>query len=227
MDITLRTDRLLADFFTFLDTRIGLKNCTIVFTGDHGIPPIPERVKAVNPTMSAGRVDNARMLKVCEAALDRAFGPLGEGRHWIVLDESALLFFQDVLKERNVAQPAAEKVVRDALMTLEFVEQVFLRSELEVGIAPGEYGAAMLLSFNRARGGDVYYQPKPFWLDRKTGTNHGSPYNYDVHVPLLWFGAGVKPGTHHERVGVDDIAPTLSHLLGILPPPKSRGRVLF
>jgi hypothetical protein len=227
MDITLRTDRLLADFFKFLDGRIGLKNCTIVFTADHGIPPIPDRVKAVNPQVSAGRVDNVKMLKTCEAALDQAFGALGGERHWLVLDESALLFFRDVLKEKNVAQPAAEKVVRDALLTLEFVEAAFIRSELETASVTGEYGAAMLLSFHRERGGDVYYQPKPFWLDRKTGTNHGSPYTYDVHVPLLWFGVGVKPGVYNQRVGVDDIAPTLSHVLKILAPPMSQGRVLF
>lgn len=227
MDITLRTDRLLEDFFRFLEARVGLKNCTIVFTADHGIPPIPERVKALNPNFSVGRVDNVRLLKTCEAALDRAFGAPGDGRRWLVLDESSLLFFRDVLKEKNVAQAAAEKVVRAALLTIDFVEAAFTRTEMETGNITGEYAAATLLSFNRARSGDVYYQAKPFWVDRKSGTNHGTPYNYDTHVPLLWFGVGVKPGTYTGRVGVDDIAPTLSRILGIAPPPMSQGKVLF
>ena len=227
MDVTLRTDRMMADFFKFLDGRVGLKNCTIIFTADHGIAPIPERVKAVNFKFSAGRVDNVRLLKTCEAALDRAFGPLGDNRHWLVVDESSLLFFRDVLKEKKVDQAAAENIVRDALLTIDFVEAAYTRAELEQGRAVGEYGAATLLSFNRERSGDLYYQMKPFWVDRKNGTNHGTPYNYDVHVPLLWFGVGVKPGTYIERAGVDDIAPTLAHLLGILPPSMAKGRVLF
>jgi predicted AlkP superfamily pyrophosphatase or phosphodiesterase len=227
MDITLRSDRLLADFFSFLDARIGLKNCTIIFTADHGIPPLPEHVKALNPNISAGRVDNVHLLKTCEAALDRAFGPLAEGRHWLVLDECSLLFFRDVLQEKNVAQPAAEKIVRDALLTIEFVQAAYTRTELEQGNLTGEYAAATLLSFNRERSGDLYYQMKPFWVDRKNGTNHGTPYSYDVQVPMVWFGVGVKSGTYPQRTGVDDIAPTLAHLLGLNPPPMSQGRVLF
>jgi hypothetical protein len=227
MDITLRTDRMMADFFAFLDRRIGLKNCLILLTADHGVAPIPERLKAIRPNFSAGRVDNVRLLKTCEAALDRAYGPLADGRHWLIVDENSLLFMRDVLKEKNVAQPAAEKVVREALLTIDFVAAAYTRTELQEGKVSGEYGAATLLSFNRARSGDLYYQMKPYWVDRKTGTNHGSPYNYDSHVPMVWYGAGIKPGTHAERVGVDDIAPTLAHLLGIVRPPMSQGRVLF
>lgn len=227
MDITLRTDRMLADFFQYLEARIGLKNCTIVFTADHGIPPIPEQVKAINPNISAGRVDNARLLKTCETALNQAFGPLSEGKRWLVVDENSLLFLRDVLKEKNLAPAAAEKIVRDALLTLEFVEAAYTRTELEQGAITGEYAAATLQSFHRTRSGDLYYQMKPFWVDRKTGTNHGSPYTYDVHVPLLWYGVGVKPGKYSQRVGVDDLAPTLAHLLGVLAPPMSQGKVLF
>lgn len=227
MDITLRTDRLIADFLKFVDTRVGLKNCTIVFTADHGTAPIPEQLTGRSAGFSAGRVDNVRMLKTCEAALDRAFGPLESGQHWLLIDETQLLFFPGMLKARKVTPAAAEKVVRDALLTLEFVEDAFTRTELAAGGAHGQYAAATLLSFNAQRSGDVYYQVKPFWVDRKTGTNHGSPYNYDTHVPLLWFGVGVKPGKYLQRIGVDDIAPTLAHLLGVNAPPMSQGRVLF
>ena len=60
-----------------------------------------------------------------------------------------------------------------------------------------------------------------------SGTTHGSVHDPDTHVPQVWFGAGVPRGVHVERVGVDDIAPTLSALLGIPSPPQAMGRVLF
>lgn len=227
MDITLRTDRMLADLFKLLDAQIGLQRCTIVFTADHGIAPLPERVKGLGAGVSAGRVDNALLLKTCEAALDRAYGPLADGKRWLVVDESSLLFLHGVLEEKRVNRAEAEKVVRDALLTVEFVAAAYTRTEMLAGQLTGEYAAATLLSFNRERSGDLYYQMKPFWVDRKTGTNHGTPYNYDVHVPLLWFGAGVKPGVRLERVGVDDIAPTLCHQLGIPLPARAQGRMLF
>lgn len=227
MDIFLRTDRMLADFFKFLDARVGLKNCLIVLSGDHGIAPIPERLLALNRGISAGRVDNVKILQTCEAALNRAFGPLGEGKRWIVTDANWILFVPESLKAKNVAQADAEKVVRDALLTIAFVEEAHTRTELLAGDLKGEWANAILLSFNRERSGDVFYQLQPFWVDRKTGTNHGTPYSYDTHVPLLWYGVGVKPGIYPQRVGIDDLAPTLAHLLGIPAPALSRGRVLF
>lgn len=227
MDITLRTDRMLADLFKLLDARVGLQRCTIVFTADHGIAPLPERVKGLGTGMSAGRVDNALLLKTCEAALDRAYGPLADGKRWLVVDESSLLFLRGVLEEKRLNRVEAEEVVRDALLTVEFVEAAYTRTEMLAGTVTGPYATGTLLSFNRERSGDLYCQMKPFWVDRKTGTNHGTPYNYDVHVPLLWFGAGVKPGVRLERVGVDDIAPTLCRLLGIPVPARAQGRMLF
>ncbi|MDP3073460.1 MAG: alkaline phosphatase family protein [Opitutaceae bacterium] len=227
MDITLRTDRQLADFLKFLDAQVGLANCTIVLTADHGVAPLPERIKALNPATSAGRIDNTRVLKTCEAALDRAFGALAAGRRWLAVDASQLLFFQDVLREKNIAPAAAEKIVRDALLTLEFVDAAFTRSELEAGVIADAYALPTLRSFHRERSGDVFYRAKPFWVERRTGTNHGTPYNYDTHVPLLWLGRGVKPGSYSQPVGVDDIAPTLARILGVLAPPQAGGRSLF
>ncbi|MBL9188968.1 MAG: alkaline phosphatase family protein [Opitutaceae bacterium] len=227
MDITLRTDRLLAEFFAFLDQRLGLANCTIVLTADHGIAPLPERVKELNAAGSAGRIDHTRVLKAAAAAMDRAFGPLGEGRHWLAVDASQLLFFQPMLREKNVAPAAAEKVVRDALLTVEWVEAAYTRSELAAGIADGPHGSAMLRSFHSERSGDVFYVSKPHWVERRTGTNHGTPHAYDTHVPLLWLGHGVKPGTYPQPVGVDDIAPTLARILGVPAPPQAKGRSLF
>jgi arylsulfatase A-like enzyme len=86
----------------------------------------------------------------------------------------------------------------------------------------------MRLSYYPPRSPDVMLVLKPYFIDRaNTGTTHGTPYQYDTHVPQLWYGAGVKPGVRTERVGVDDIAPTLARLLGVPAPPLAEGRVLF
>ena len=227
MDMMLRTDRMLADLFKVIDERVGLKNCTILLTGDHGAPPMPERLRTIAPGMDAGRIDHPRALNTGEAALTQAFGALPEGRRWFVTDSTALIFSIDVLKERNVAPAAAEAVLRDALLTIPFIAAAFTRTELAAHRATGEFAAAAQLSFHPLRSGDVLYIPKPYWLDRKTGTNHGTPYNYDTHVPLLWLGVGVIPSLRSERIGVDDIAPTLANILGRLAPPRGLGRNLF
>jgi hypothetical protein len=66
----------------------------------------------------------------------------------------------------------------------------------------------------------------PYYLFTATGTTHGSPYEYDTHVPVVFLGAGVRAGSYPGSIGVQDIAPTLSTLLAIQAPSGNMGRVL-
>jgi arylsulfatase A-like enzyme len=82
-------------------------------------------------------------------------------------------------------------------------------------------------SFFPERGPDVYVVLKPYWLmGGGSGTSHGSPYNYDTHVPLIFFGEDIKPGVYTDRVGISDVAPTLAAYLHIQQPSGSVGHVL-
>lgn len=227
MDLAVRTDRMLEQFFQFLDKRIGLKKCIIVLTADHGASPMPEYVHALNPAVPAGRLDGSKLLVAGEKALNDAFGPLADGSRWLVRDDMNLRIFPSALAEKKIPAAQVQAVLREAVLSVDFVATAYTRDQLERGDAPGDYGSGALLSFNRERSGDVFVQVKPYFFNRKTGTNHGSPYNYDTHVPLLWYGMGVKPGVRTEKVGTDDLAPTLAHLLGLPAPPLSKGRVLF
>jgi len=228
MDMVLRTDRILADFFRFLDQRVGLQRCLIVLSADHGSVSTPERLRALRPDFPAGRLDDALVRRTCEAALDRAFGPLAAAtERWIAVDSAWLHLNPDTLVRKGVAATAAENVVRDALLTLDFIEAAYTRTQLLAHDVSTDLGRRALLSFHAGRSGDVFYQTKPYWIDFIYGTNHGSPYSYDTHVPLLWYGVGVPVGVRTERVGVDDLAPTLSRLLRLPAPPQGEGRALF
>jgi predicted AlkP superfamily pyrophosphatase or phosphodiesterase len=227
MDIVVRTDRMLAQFFQFLDKKVGLAKCLIVLTADHGAAPMPERIHALNPDIPAGRIDGAKLLDVSEKALNAAFGPLADGSRWLVRDDAMLRIFPSALAEKKISSVQAQAVVREAVLEIDYVATAYTRDQLERGDVSDEYGRAMMRSFNRARSGDVMVQWKPYYFIRATGTNHGTPYNYDTHVPLIWYGAGIKPGVHPEKVGTDDLAPTLAHLLGLPAPPLSQGRILF
>ena len=66
----------------------------------------------------------------------------------------------------------------------------------------------------------------PYWLFESSGTSHGTPYNYDSHVPVLFFGMNVKPGRYDGRIAVNDIAPTLATMLDVEIPSGAAGRVL-
>lgn len=227
MDNVVRMDRTLAAFFKFLDQRVGLDRCTLVLTADHGIPSMPETVHARNPSIPAGRLDMGLIQSTVETALNQAFGPLADKSPWSARDDAAFLLYPAALQEKKISATAAQTVMRNALLTLDFVQAAYTRTQLEQGAVNDELGRRALLSFNRERSGDVIFQSKPYFYNKASGSTHGTPYNYDTHVPLLWFGVGVKPGVRTERVGMDDLAPTLAHILGVPAPPLAEGRVLF
>jgi arylsulfatase A-like enzyme len=80
-----------------------------------------------------------------------------------------------------------------------------------------------------SRNGDLMVVPKEYWYfsgrNVSPGTTHGSPYEYDTHVPVILFGGSIKSGRSAARVTPADIAPTLAHMAGVRLP-KAEGRVL-
>ena len=91
------------------------------------------------------------------------------------------------------------------------------------------HGIELLLQngFNQKRSGDVIvvYEPAVISYSRK-GSTHGSGLNYDTHVPLLFYGFGIKQGSTLQRTRIEDIAPTMSALLGISFPNAATGQPL-
>ena len=228
MDSVLRLDRVLADFLKFLDREVGVGRYVVVLTADHGVAPLPERVQAFGRDVTAGRIDHPKLKREVEAALTLAFGA-PEKNAWTIRDSYGYRLIAATLAERRVASSDAQRVIKAALLASPQVAVVWTRDEL-LGSVPanGPFLEDWRLSFNAERSQDVLFSPKPYVVDRTpAGSNHGTPYDYDNHVPLVWFGAGVTVGIHNQRVGTDTIAPTLSALLGIPAPPLARGPRLF
>ena len=76
------------------------------------------------------------------------------------------------------------------------------------------------------RSGDLFILQEPYHLFDASGTSHGVPYAYDNHVPVIFWGPGIKPGSYPGKIAVNDIAPTLAAILGTTEPSGSIGRVL-
>jgi predicted AlkP superfamily pyrophosphatase or phosphodiesterase len=229
MDMTIRTDRILEDMFKFIDQKIGLANCTLVLTGDHGVADTPETILAQNPNADVHRVDTDAIVAAGEKTMSQAFGTLDDGLSWIMAKEGTSIYLNPrVLAEKGVASETAENVLKDFLLKQPQVQAVFTWTQLADGWVADELGRRALRSFFPMRSGSVYFQLKPYNLDSddEAGATHGSAWNYDSHVPLMWFGVGIKPGVYYERVAIVDIAPTLAALLQVPFPGSVQGKVL-
>jgi len=84
----------------------------------------------------------------------------------------------------------------------------------------------VLTGYHAERSGDVVLIPKPFVIpsSSKTGTTHGSPYSYDTHVPVLFYGSAFRKGRYADEFYITDIVPTLCASLHMEVPPGSMGK---
>ncbi len=227
MDVTVRTDRLLQRFFGFLDSRVGFRNVLIVLTADHGVAPVPERVNRLNSGAGASRVDPAVLATAAETALRTRFGNPA-GASWVArLAQPWIYLNVRGLEQRGHSVEEAERVARAAIKQVPEVSLSLTATELRQPRNPAVPSAAAF-SFYPSRSGNIYYELNPYVVPgaARAGTTHGSPWSYDARVPLLWFGAAIRPGVHSGAASTADIAPTLSALLGIAAPAGSQGRIL-
>jgi len=133
------------------------------------------------------------------------------------------------LKSGNLSAADVEQSIADFLITYPQIDKVFTRKQLEGGSFIKDTGYLVQNGFNQKRSGDIVYVNNASVLStwyEKGGTSHGSGFTYDTHVPLIFFGKGIKKGSTFERSEIIDIAPTLSALLGIARPNGAMGRVL-
>ena len=226
MDQVIRLDRTLARLFAFLDRTVAPGRTLIVLTADHGVAPLPEKL-AEGLADGPRRMDPAVLDSAVSLALTDRFGsPTGAG--WVSYDEAPLLYLsREALGTRKVGLEDAERVAQAALLAVPGVSNAVTGVELtRLRASGGE--SDVVRSYYPARGADLYYFLDPYWLPTTdpTGTGHGSPWRYDQEVPLLWQGAGIRPGVRGEPATVADLAPTLARLLGLETPGGSQGRVL-
>jgi predicted AlkP superfamily pyrophosphatase or phosphodiesterase len=222
-DHVLQLDRLLQDFFRDLDAGVGRDNYVAVLSSDHGFMPAPEWTQSQG--RGGGRMTAAALLQRVNLELERRFGV---ARLVLGTSASALLLDRALLAQRALDADAVGAAAREALLAEPGIAAAYTRRELEAGSpAAAPYFAAMRRSWHRVRSGDVQYALRPNWMFGSATATHGSPHDYDTHVPLLFWGPRwIKAQAVAAPVDAVDVAPTLARLLQVPAPAASEGRPL-
>jgi predicted AlkP superfamily pyrophosphatase or phosphodiesterase len=221
-DMCIETDRVFGRLLHALDADVGAGHYLIVFTSDHGVAPLPEEL--TKRGIPAGRFSPAELYQTIQNALTEKYG----AGKWILGNaELSVYLNHDLLREKHATLAEAEATAAEALRKLPYMFRVYTADQLEHDNQPGDpIGLLVERGYYRGRSGDLFLVQKPYWLASKQGTSHGTPFSYDTHVPLIFFGPGIRPGRHDENVRTADIAPTLAALLGVNTPSGSVGRIL-
>jgi predicted AlkP superfamily pyrophosphatase or phosphodiesterase len=221
--MALDQDRELADFFSYIGRQVGLANVWIALSADHGISALPEDAEKLH--IPAAHLGKLNLNEQINRILTEKFSP-GHARTYVRFDYPVAWLDNDAFSAAHIKQEDAEKAVGDAM------EQVGLRgyytkSQLAKGKVPDtEFGRQYLNSYSPEGSWFVMGVPNFYNVGSTSGTDHASPFNYDTHVPLAFYGVPFQPGTYRSRSEPVDLAPTLASLLGINPPTHSIGRVL-
>ncbi|KQV96403.1 MULTISPECIES: alkaline phosphatase family protein [unclassified Roseateles] len=223
-DHTLHLDRHLQAFFQFLDKEVGAGNYVLALTADHGFTDTPEW--AATQGRDAGRFNSSPSLAVVNTALSARFGVDRLARDF---SASGLLLDEKLAADKGLKFADVQAAAREELLKLPGVATVFTREQLLGDDRTTPYLEAMRKSFDPTRAAQLQIVLKRNWIFsyRPGGSTHGSPYDYDTHVPLLFWGPGyVGQGEVKERVEIADLAPTLAAIAGLPAPAQAQGRDL-
>ena len=221
-DVAVRADQLIEKLIQTVDRQVGLDNVLVVLTGDHGAAPSPE-VNAQRK-MPGGRILVTTLKQVAQAALVKKYGP-GD---WVAGAWDVSVYLNQALIARQKLDPAeVDRTAAQALMAMPHIARVYTREQIAHGeLLQDDIGTLITNGFNVRRGPDVEVVTDPYWIVSEKAASHTSPYGYDVHVPLIFMGPGIRAGRYDGSIAVNDVAPTLATILDVETPSGSVGRVL-
>lgn len=225
-DMYLRLDKNMEDLLKTLDAKVGAGNYLVFLTADHAVADVAQYM--IDSKIPAGYINGGKLMTSLNEHLQQYF----PGKKIVETISGPHIFFdQDVFqndpKSSGVELLIATQLTMNFLLKQEgianaYSENVIRQSDFNEGGIKG----MVVRGYHPKRCGDVVLVPEPGWYPsgRKQGTTHGSPYMYDTHVPILFYGKGVKKGSSVRYHSITDIAPTVSVLLNIKFPSGCTGQ---
>ena len=238
LDTTLRSDAIVENLLKYLDATVGEGKYAVVLTADHGICPLPEF--AAKQGLDAKRISALSLIGAGEKFLRETYGDIEKPKddadpkvkaptRYLEAVPAPYIYLNHRLLEAKKLKPDDVAAALAAFLRKQGgVMKVYTHAALRAGKVDQDdaIDQRVLRSFHPDRSGDLYVVLKPYHLISavtlgeilSTGTNHGSPHEYDTHVPLLVFGPGVTGGTRVEAVTPLHSAAIGAYFLGTRTP---------
>ena len=213
-DIYARLDLELAKLFNTLDKQVGKHNYVVFLTADHAVVPVPQQLK--DEKLPGGYFDMSACLTSINTQLQKKYGT-----NLIQSEENQNIYLDyPLIDSLKLTREVVQQEVATILRTFTEVKVAVTGSDLERGIIQDSWMQMILNGYSKERSGDVIFILKPGFLAISSnanaehkGTSHGSAFNYDTHVPLLWYGNRMKAQEIFRPLEITDISATLVHLL--------------
>lgn len=222
-DTYLRLDRDIADLLVFLDEEIGKGEYTLFLTADHAAVQVPAYLKSLK--IPGGYFDSAAFAVYVQDYCRERWGSAELIEN---ISNSQIFLSASKLEELKLDRALVSEDLVDLIIDYNGIHKAVSFKTMQKGNFERGILSRLRNGYNQKSSGDVLWVLDPAVISgySQQGSAHGSGYSYDSHVPIIFFGKGVKEGRTSKEVNVIDIAPTLSSLLKISFPNGSSGRVL-
>jgi len=222
-DTYIRLDLEIQKFLSFLDKEIGKNEYSLFLTADHGVLEIPAYLSSTG--VNAQAVSENDLVNKVLKKLNDVLGI--EVKKLIAnVDNSQIYLNDEVISEMNLNKSKVVNELVKILESFDFISKAYTADFILGSSELIEYEKLIQNGYHNERSGDIalILKENVIFYNGK-GTTHGSGYNYDTHVPLIFYGNGIKKGETLNHTEIPDIAPTISKLLG-LEMKNSTGKVL-
>lgn len=215
-DIYLRLDLEISRFIKALEQEVGKNNFVLFLTADHAVVPVPQML--VDKKMPGGYLYVDEVMVELGRSIQSKFG-----ENFInTLENNNIYLDHERMRAMNVDPAGIEHYIASEIIKWRGVKHVYTAHDMKNGCSDNEWRDMVRKGYDAAKSGDVLFILEPGYLVKEVkgelsgrGTSHGSAFNYDTHVPLLWSGKGVKRMEIFRNIEIVDIAATLTHLLNL------------
>jgi len=218
-DTYLRLDKELEHFLAFINTTVGKENCLFVLTSDQGVASTPDYLE--KSKIPGGYFDPKKAMVLLGSYLNALYG---QGS-WITgYHDKQIYLNRKLIEDSNLNLSEFQQKVANFMLEFSGVANSATAHNLQNGNFANGIMVKFQNSYNQRRSGDVIINLEPGWVERNGSiTSANSPYDYDSHVPLIFYGWKTKRKSILTPVYLNDVAPTLSILLGITWPNGASG----
>lgn len=223
-DTYLRLDKAIADFLTYLDSKVGKGNYLVFLSADHGA--MNNAAFLQDRRIPAGSWDASATAKKLNHVLAKEDPEAGDIVKTVM--NYQVFFNRDVIKSKQLDFDNIKQTVVNVLKEDPSVLYACDMAKASTESIPEEVKFRIINGYNRERSGDVVIILKPnFYAHSMKGTDHGAWYSYDTHIPLVFMGWGIKHGATTKQTFMTDIAPTIAAMLHVQAPNGCVGKSIF
>ena len=223
-DTYLRLDKAIADFLTYLDSKVGKGNYLVFLSADHGA--MNNAAFLQDRRIPAGSWDASATAKKLNHVLAKEYPEAGDIVKTVM--NYQVFFNRDVIKSKQLDFDNIKQTVVNVLKEDPSVLYACDMAKASTESIPEEVKFRIINGYNRERSGDVVIILKPnFYAHGMKGTDHGAWNSYDTHIPLVFMGWGIKHGATTKQTFMTDIAPTIAAMLHVQAPNGCVGKSIF